>query len=155
MASKLDNALGNSFIIGNLLDLNRNLTLQPANQKANDFLNKLEQEGVLPLTVAWLDDQGMKHRLYAPPFFGGSSFELNKYGFRLGIHVGLDESEFVGYLRYRIRNSGSPGNQSKQLPAPARLPAAILLFLQSLASFDGVEENFLKVFKYLGNVALN
>ena len=74
------------------LRLDHYLVLRPTNKAADHFLYGLELTGILPLTVAWVAEDGWKACLYQNPFEGmdWTTIGANFFGLQFRFGSGRD-----------------------------------------------------------------
>ena len=111
------------------------LALDPDDQKAADFLNRLEQQGHLPPTVTWLTWQGMSIRLYRH-FEGLQPFKINSY-MKLEVRTGPGQYCIIPDSTVNKKTyKWFPGKSPADLDV-AELPPETLQMLRDLASGNG------------------
>jgi hypothetical protein len=119
-------------VVEGKLYLSRYVTLEPGTREAEEILRLLEEAGYLPLTVAWISEQGQKVRLFLAPE-GIYSFAVSCNGVDLELHTGRGDFTLVACQRWRRGSYEVSGDPSFLIMNPVKLPRVTFEFLQLLA----------------------
>jgi hypothetical protein len=120
-----------------LVSLHDYLVLDPKNQRAKDLLDRLEVDGVLPLTISWWGEAGKKLRLYQldPLAFGMPSFTVRAKDLHFEVKTGLGEFHLIPEFRdEEDRGRWLPQYSPLDLE-PVMLPLTLFLCLSLLDQY--------------------
>jgi hypothetical protein len=113
------------------LQLDNYLVLVADNDETDDCLASLEDNGHLPLTVAWFSQEGCKARMYQR-VEGIQTGEVNLSGLTMSVLTGADTRCLVASPLNRLRDFDDLEDESLVKFEPAALNQQALKVLKSL-----------------------
>jgi hypothetical protein len=113
------------------LRLDNYLVLVAENDETDDYLASLEDNGHLPLTVAWFSQEARKVRMYQR-VEGIQTGEVNLSGLTMSVRTGTDAMCLVASPRIRLQDFDDLEDESLVTEEPAPLNDQALKVLQSL-----------------------
>jgi hypothetical protein len=113
------------------LRLDHYLVLQADDEETDEFITRLEDDGHLPLTVAWFSQEGHKTRLYQR-VKGISTDGVLLLGLSMSVLTGADTMCLVASPSNRLRDYYDLNDESLLENRPAALNEKGLMILQSL-----------------------
>lgn len=117
------------------LRLDNYLVVVAEDKETDNFLITVEDNGHLPLTVAWFSQEGQKARLYQRAE-GVKPGEVDFSGLSLMILTGAKSQCLVASPLVRLRDYDDLGDESLRKNAPAALDEKALKVLKSLIFLD-------------------